>query len=160
MKYKIKVTYDTGNSFGNELGLEDYIEADFDTIELAERNAKNIMEHYEMYEEVNSYRSRGNAQEIMAKYKDKEWFNPQILPFIQLDEKTTMRINESEVEKYTEKGNKIIYQYDEFSTCYAMNLFITETESIRYSCGMWCGYFETLCGVEVTTQPMLKLNRY
>lgn len=70
--YNIKVFYQTGNSFGHE-DTDMIVEGDWTDIECIKLSLKYIQEHYEMYKELNFYRS--NKEDVINKYKDKYWFN-------------------------------------------------------------------------------------
>lgn len=47
-KYKIKISYYTGDSFGN-YDSEDYLELSWDNLAIAKDNLQAIREHYEYY---------------------------------------------------------------------------------------------------------------
>lgn len=162
MSYRIKYTYDTGDSFSNTYGLEGYIECEFEDLQLAERNVQNIMEHYIMYQELNSYntRSKGSNQDILEKYQEKEWFCKKVVPVVVLDNKTTMVISPKDCDKYRNKGLVVDYKYDEWACGYYLRLFLDGDKTIEYSTGSWCGYFESLVSVEIEeTKPrLLKLH--
>lgn len=70
--YKIKYTYETGNSFGRET-TSDILEFEFNNLELAQENLQRIKEHYEQYRETDGYMRR-NANEIYEQNKNKDWF--------------------------------------------------------------------------------------
>jgi len=73
MKYKIKISYQTGNSFGRH-DAEDYFELEWENLDIAKQNLQFIKEHYKMYQELESYRSKRSKEEIFSEYKNKEWF--------------------------------------------------------------------------------------
>lgn len=73
MKYKIKISYETGNSFGRNTA-EDYFELEWENLDIAKQNLQFIKEHYEMYKELESYRNKKSKEEIFSENKDKEWF--------------------------------------------------------------------------------------
>ena len=67
-KYRIKISYQTGNSFGSE-DTTDYLEITWDDIDIAKENLQRIREHYEMYKELDGYRINGSRQSIFEKNK-------------------------------------------------------------------------------------------
>lgn len=155
--YRIKYTYDTGDSFHNEYNVEEFIETTFEDIELAKRNAKNIVEHYEMCSELDNYRSNKNSQNIIEKYADKEWFVPIKKRMLVLENGQYMAIDSHQEEKYIKKGMKIEEVYDEWAVQFKMKLFLDNGKEINYSTYGWCGYFEHLNCVEVVGEE-LKFN--
>lgn len=56
-KYKILVHYQTGDSFGNE-DTEQFLEADWEDLDIAKGNLKRIREHYEYYKWFNDHFGR------------------------------------------------------------------------------------------------------
>jgi hypothetical protein len=67
MKYRIRVEYTTGNSFGSERE-EDYLELEWDKREVAKENLRRIKEHHDWYESTNN-RSSWNKEEPLPKPK-------------------------------------------------------------------------------------------
>lgn len=76
-KYKIKIDYQTGNSFGSE-ETSDYLELEWDDLATAKLNIKYIKEHYEFYKECNysRYSERKSKEDLFVENKLKEWFVP------------------------------------------------------------------------------------
>lgn len=64
-KYKIKISYCTGNSFGSE-DTEDLVELDWDNLDIAKENLQYIKEHYKQYEECNTSKQTKNRRYIHA----------------------------------------------------------------------------------------------
>lgn len=56
MKYQIKLSYTTGNSFGSE-EREELLEYVWENIEIARENLKRIGDHYTWYEDCDSGRN-------------------------------------------------------------------------------------------------------
>ena len=53
---RININYDTGSSFGTETGINELLEYDFNTQELAQEALQRIEEHYRWYSDKhNSY---------------------------------------------------------------------------------------------------------
>lgn len=72
-KYKINISYRTGDSFRNK-DTEQMLELDWEDLDNAKANLQNIKEHYEMYKALEAYRRKETDEEIFDKYKDKPWF--------------------------------------------------------------------------------------
>jgi hypothetical protein len=73
MKYKIKYTYKTVNSYN--ICLEtNYLELEFNNLDVAKSNLKRIKEHYLQYEKLNDFYNEINVNEILESNKDKDWF--------------------------------------------------------------------------------------
>lgn len=73
-KYKILINYQSGNSFRCDV-YEDYLELEWDNLEVAKRNLAFIKEHWEMYSELNSYRmGKPTKEETFENYSNKQWF--------------------------------------------------------------------------------------
>lgn len=77
--YKIKYTYDTGDSFHTESDREGILEMSWKDLEVAKANLNRIKEHYEFYCVVhsNGYRIRmTNAEKdkVLAAARKKDWF--------------------------------------------------------------------------------------
>lgn len=70
-KYKIKISYMTGNSFGCE-EVESYIDDDlvWSNIETVKKNVQAIREHDDMIGRIENRHTSVN----MNDYKDKPWF--------------------------------------------------------------------------------------
>jgi hypothetical protein len=72
--YKIKIGYQTGNSFGRE-STESILEIDMMNLEVAKQNLKRIQEHYKMYLELHAFSMRRRKDsEIFDEYKTHDWF--------------------------------------------------------------------------------------
>lgn len=71
--YRIKYTYDTGDSFRTESGVESTLEFSWKNIEIAKANLTRIKEHYELYKEL----GYSNFEEQQAQLKNaakNDWF--------------------------------------------------------------------------------------
>ncbi len=73
MKYKIKINYNTGDSFGSQNGLEDFLELSWEDIENAKKNLKRIEEHYKLYRSSNSYFSHDEYNKLLNEFKGRDW---------------------------------------------------------------------------------------
>lgn len=81
MKYQIKYSYRTGDSFGNS-DEESTLDLEWDNLDIAKENLKRIKEHYQYYEAKNvSYikyefnKRKAKIKEILATAKDKDWYS-------------------------------------------------------------------------------------
>jgi hypothetical protein len=72
MKYKILIRYVTGDSF-ESYDTSDYLEFEWDNLDICKKNLIRIKEHYNYINDINSYDSkiRKSAEKIA---KDKDWF--------------------------------------------------------------------------------------
>ena len=144
MKYKIKINYSTGNSFGSE-DMESYVELSWDNIDVAKENLKFIKEHYNQYKELTSYSFRNNRtdKEIILENKDKEWFvyKPKLIS----------KLNNCAIE---EKHKKIVgegnweYIPDIYHAQYCLSFKTDDGKKMQIS-AFWCGYFEHLYSAEI-----------
>jgi hypothetical protein len=75
MKYKIKINYSTGNSFGLN-NTSDILELDFEDLNVAKANLLRIKEHYELYKFIDSYTNRKKLSEedFIKECSAKDWF--------------------------------------------------------------------------------------
>ena len=53
-EYKIKIRYETGDSFGTET-CENYIDGEWKNLDIVHENAKRIKEHYRWYNSFHGY---------------------------------------------------------------------------------------------------------
>jgi hypothetical protein len=73
MKYNIKITYDTADTFNDYPGQEILIELGCD-LETATENLKRIEEHYKYQEELSWCDSRGRTK-LWGKMKKEKWYS-------------------------------------------------------------------------------------
>ncbi len=150
MKYKILYNYDTGDSFRNEYGLEEYLELEFNDIEVAKQNLKRIEEHYKQYKECNGYSSKKrNDQDIFTENINKDWFVKKTKPCIfTLDGKISRVIDDKDIKKYEANGYQIGELIDDYYANHCIILYADNGNPFQIHCP-WCGYFETLNHVEI-----------
>ncbi len=75
MKYKIKCTYDSGDSLSNEYGLVEVLDLTFSIIDNAKENLIRIKEHYEFYlARSKHHRTKKEDKKILEEAKQKDWF--------------------------------------------------------------------------------------
>jgi hypothetical protein len=142
-KYKIKIDYLTGNSFGSE-DASDIIELDWDNLEIAKENLQYINEHYKQYEECNSYsfRKSKSKDEIYESNKDKDWFVGEI-KYRTIADKCCIS------NEYYENNKELCEPfYDDFYAENCIKLKADNGNFMQMSC-FWCGYFETLHSAEI-----------
>jgi hypothetical protein len=73
-KYRINISYYTGNSFGSE-DVEETLDPIWENLDIAKENLIRIKEHYQMYFDMNHTWGRNNKpDDILNKHRDKPWF--------------------------------------------------------------------------------------
>lgn len=80
-QYKIRVDYNTGDSFHSEHNVEGWLEPTWTSLEIAKENLQRIKEHYEYYDKLNNnYEWRNKSDKEIKKFKKeiskKVWFAP------------------------------------------------------------------------------------
>lgn len=75
MKYRIKYTYDTGDSFGQEHDCVGYLESTWEKLDVAKDNLRRIKEHYLFYmDRERSHLSKKEEQKALQEMSKKDWF--------------------------------------------------------------------------------------
>ena len=93
---RININYDTGSSFGTETGINELLEYDFNTEELAKEAMQRIEEHYKWYcNKTSSYTWR--AKEM----KKPEWHKIKTVDI--KDSHNMINLN-----VWSEKDNKVV----------------------------------------------------
>jgi hypothetical protein len=86
MSYKIKITYDTGDSFKTERDLEQYVEGEWESLEVATENLNRIKEHYEYYEAAKRYHfnsaQRRKAADIIDNAPNQKWYAGDVQDYV------------------------------------------------------------------------------
>ncbi len=122
MKYKIKITYDTGDSFHTEYDIEKYLEEEYTNIARAETNLNRIKEHYEYYQASSN---RGDFSYV----RDNESLQQQ-----------KQIINDAKTKPwYVEKYNSSLILINDDNKPFQVGAF-------------WCGYFEKLVAAEIVAE--------
>lgn len=142
MKYKIKIDYSTGNSFGSE-DVIGYIDLEWWDLNVAKENLQRIKEHYSQYEAINSYFDRRTSEEIYNENMDKNWFvyKPRLVSKLNgcvIDEKEKNKIGEENCE----------YIPDDYFAQHCIILKTDDGKNYQLS-AFWCGYFEHLYSAEI-----------
>lgn len=141
-EYRIKIDYMTGNSFGSE-NTSDYLELTFKDLNVAKENLKRIKEHYEMYQDIEGWRSTKTRDQWYEENINKDWFvNKPKLWNIKLNEV----IDERKKELHSQED--LQYKPDDYYATHCLYLYIDEGVQIQMS-AFWCGYFETLNSAEI-----------
>lgn len=117
-KYKIKISYRTGNSFGSH-DEEEFIDLEWEKLEVVKENLQFIKEHYKQYKELNGWNRVKTSEQIFKENKDKEWFVSQ-----------KRKNGESYIEESCIK-------------------FKADDEIFMQIYCFWCGYFESLQSAEI-----------
>ena len=115
--YRIKITYDTGDSFHQEHDVEGYLNVKFSNPDKAKKALKDIESHYKFYMMLH--------KEWNADKKDKE------------------------------KAKRIAEKSDWYSKEYSEHTILIENDDgnrVSENC-FWCGYFESLVGADVESDP-------
>jgi len=75
-KYKIVITYDTGDSFRHRCGETDYLDLTFNDLNKAKQALKDIEEHYKLYLDCkqNLFSDKKSIQKTKNKAMKKAWF--------------------------------------------------------------------------------------
>lgn len=76
MKYKIKVNYDTGDSFNTHTGVEDFVEWDHENLDVAKENIRRMMAHHDMHERLNGWGKREKREDVLKSCENEPWFTP------------------------------------------------------------------------------------
>jgi hypothetical protein len=113
VKYKIKYSYCTGDSFSTQEG-ESVLEFEWTNLDIAKESLKRIVEHYKWYQSM-EYRYLGIQDEKPS------WWNVPTTEYNKNFEHYQLNIP-------MDNGKEIIFQ------------------------APWCGYFESLYGVEIITE--------
>lgn len=162
MTYKIKYTYDTGDSFSNQNDLIGYLELEFNDLSVAEANIQRIKEHYEQYKDTESYSS--TDQELFLKNRDKDWFvyKERLVAF---DPNDTIKsnhkyfaIDKKDIKNCKSKGYETLYIIDESSAKNEIKLY-ADTGAAWQIWAPWCGHFETLCSAEIEIMTTRYTNK-
>lgn len=74
-KYRIKVSYFTGDSFGSE-DAEEYVELEWTNLDIAKENLKAIQEHYKYYQDIRKYKPEKTRKEWSVLLQDTWWYVP------------------------------------------------------------------------------------
>lgn len=96
MNYRLKINYDTGDSFGSYPGQEETLELVNSSLEVAKRNAERIQAHARMYEALNGYRMK---EKTLKDFQNEDWFvkntdasSPQYSVILKTDEGKDLQI--------------------------------------------------------------------
>jgi hypothetical protein len=145
MKYKILVSYQTGDSISSSDQKQE-IELDWEDIDVAKENLNRIKEHYEMYRSIRygGFNQKVKPrQEIFQDNINKPWFvnSPKLYCI-------------SSGNAITEKDKKKVgdgnwhYQPDPHNGEYCLKL-ITDKGKDFQLLAFWCGHFERLHEIEI-----------
>lgn len=151
MKYRIKYTYDTGDTFSNQYGLEGFLELDWENLEVAKDNLKRIKEHYSLYELLEGYNNRyKDHQKILEENRNKDWFvaSDRLVVFKEDSPDSFWAIDEKDKAKVEKEGMKTKYIIDETTAQHQIR-FKTDAGKEWQIWAPWCGYFERLVGAEI-----------
>lgn len=120
MKYTLRIDYSTGNSFGSEDVITD-LEITWDDLDIIKQNLRNIKEHYYMIEELENFMNRKKYDEILAQYRNKDWF---------VDE-NDVYMNQYYIYLKADNGNKIrisTFWIGHFEKLHSIEIILSEKE--------------------------------
>ena len=142
MKYRINIRYQTGNSFGSS-DEEDYLELEWDNLDVAKENLQFIKEHYAQYEYLDSsefHRNNMTKQEVFVQNSDKDWFVGILRPIDKHGAITTQ-----------EEADKRGYTNVTFDGYHAENCIKLKADNGDFMQigAYWTGYFESLHGANI-----------
>lgn len=126
MKYKIKIYYQTGNSF-HTIDANDYLDLEWNDLNIAKENLKAVKDHYlQAHKPINERRWNDGRtrEEILNGIKNEWWF----------------------VESKLHNGN-----LDPYIAGNCMKLKTDNGKLIQQSCCFWCGHFDQLYKAEIIT---------
>lgn len=140
-RYKIKISYETGNSYRTEK-TSDFLEVEWNDLSVAKENLQAIKDHYQnVYRNVERNSNKSN-QEIFKKYQNEFWF---------VSEKDwyNLKTNCKTSVKWAEDNpDKVELQFDEYYAKQCIKLKLDNGNIMQMSC-YWCGHFERLLGAEI-----------
>jgi hypothetical protein len=141
-KYRIRISYSTGNSFGSH-DATDYIELTWNSLDIAKENLQRIKEHYDMYRDVDNYRTPKKKADIFSYNKEKDWF-------VNIPKLFCISTNNAIDEKYKAKVGSGNWEYRP-DYHYATNCLYMKSDNGKKMqlSAFWCGYFEQLHEAEI-----------
>jgi hypothetical protein len=139
-RYKIKISYQTGDSFKNE-DTESTLEIGWNNLDIAKENLQFIKEHYEMYDDLDIYHPRKTKEQWYEQNQNKEWFVYEKSLYY-----NDCRIDESSKHKYD--PHKLKYMPDDNMAQNCIKLKLDDGSYFQMYC-FWCGYFERLYYAEI-----------
>lgn len=147
MKYQIKYSYRTGDSFSNK-DAEGILELGWNDLEVAKANLKRIQDHYKMYDALHSYFDKRTKQEIIASFEGNDWLvsGKKLAAF--KSENDWWSIDKNQVSACEKQGYQIGEVYDETMSENCLKLY-TDEGKVFQLWAPWCGHFETLHGAEI-----------
>ena len=147
MKYQIKYTYQTGDSFSNN-DAEGILELRWNDLHVAKTNLKRIQEHYKMYDALNSYFEKRTKQEIIASFEAFDWLVSEKKLAAFKTDTDWFCIDKTQISAAEKQGYKIGEVYDETMAENCLKLY-TDEGKVFQLWAPWCGHFETLYGAEI-----------
>lgn len=144
IKYKIKIDYSTGNSFGSE-DTYSHLEMEWENIDVVQANLKRIEEHYKMYQELSRYGLNKRKREDIEKDNiNKDWFvnNPKLFGINKLKQLVPTE------EKHKHLFESTVYRPDVYYYEHCIKLKTDAGNDWQIS-AFWVGYFEHLNSAEI-----------
>ena len=153
MKYRIKYSYDTGDSFRNDPDNSALLEMVWEDLDVAKQNLQRIKDHYSQYKKFNSCSFREDKAEILEANKDKDWFvrKDRIFVFEKDTPSYYWSVDKKDVKVCEKKGLGIRYGFDESDAENCIILYTDDGKPWQFW-APWCGYFETLNYAEIVPE--------
>lgn len=155
-KYRIKYSYDSGDSFNQYPDITGFVEIEWDSIENAKNNLKRIEEHYKQYKELESWKlSKEDKQNLLLNNSLKDWFVKKdcLVTFKKDNPNNYWAIDKKDKELCSKGDNEVKTIFDEMTAQNQIILYTDDNKPFQFWCP-WCGYFEHLnyCEVEQTKE--------
>ncbi len=128
-KYKIKISYRTGNSIESEDTI-DYLELTWNILDVAKENLQRIKEHYLMYKEFDKW-PKPTEKQIFDKNIKSAWF-----------------VNEPKLYKKLLGDGNWEYRPEHYLATYCLFLRTDDNTPMQMR-AFWCGHFERLYSAEI-----------
>lgn len=163
MVYRIKYTYNTGDTFSTQDGLTGYLELTWQNLDIAKANLKRIEDHYKMYEALNRYNyPRIDNDKIIEQNKGKDWFVTKLILMVKCLEKGDFceqewYIDKSAIKKFDKEKYEINERIDKHEAQYCIKLY-TDEGKVWQIHAPWCGYFEALVDTEIVSEDLGSLK--
>jgi len=143
-KYKILISYGTGDSFNN-YDTTSFIELEWDNLDVAKENLKAIREHDNMCELANAWRTK--FEDKVKYYQDNEdkfWFVS--------DSKPLHNKNKCyhAMADYKKSPDDFTLVPDDYSAQHLIK-FKADNGNLMQIQAFWVGYFERFMGAEIIT---------
>jgi hypothetical protein len=143
--YRIKISYQTGNTFHTEDAV-DFIDMKWTDKEIVKKNLKAINDHYHMTNSTKfKYSKDDELKELTEKQRKEFWFPHQ---WIWINKKGNYKVEEKDAQKNPELCKRVM---DKFHIEHRIYLLDNDGNKVLTNC-WWNGHFETLYSIEIHTE--------